>query len=66
MSRHSSPRRLMGKRRRMESWESRDAMNARAGQERAARRVRQDFQWPLAGQQSAGPARADREEEPVE
>ncbi len=48
-ARHSSPRRLAGKRRRMKSWEARDARKAQAGQRRAGRRAEQDLQWPVAG-----------------
>jgi hypothetical protein len=66
MARHSSPRRLAGKRRRMESWAAPDARKAEGGQQLASMRARQDPQWPQAGQKSAGTTRDEREEEPVE
>ncbi len=59
MTRHSSPRRLAGKRRRMDSWVDRDARKIQAGEQKLSRGMRQSRDWPVSGEQSAGQSRAE-------
>ena len=56
--RHSSPRRLAGKTRRMTAWDARDARNIRDARGRTGRDLIPEEQ------QLAGPARAELGEEP--
>jgi hypothetical protein len=52
--RHSSPRRMAAKQRRMQGWDRRQAQNIRAGRERASRRASRRLQWPPSGQRADG------------